>query len=92
MASAPVSNEPTVMPPAVPIPKDLEKGTADSLDRSATPSEHDVEKQEPQSPEKPSDQTEYPPAREVFVIMMGLYMAMFLTALVSCLLSMPHHL
>lgn len=82
MPSAAVSNKSTVIPPEVAVPRDLEKGAAESLNGSATPSEQDVEKQEPQSPENPSDETVYPPAREVFIIMMSLYLAMFLTSLV----------
>ena len=89
MASAVVSNESTVTTPAASVHKDLEKGGAESLDGSATPSEHDVEKHASQSPEQPGDETEYPPAREVFVIMMALYMAMFLTALVPSPLLRP---
>ena len=85
-----MASDPTVKPPHVSVEKDLEEASTPTDGQSLKKSvEKDLEKQtsnaidEVLEPNKADDETVYPPFREVIVIVLGLYCAMFLLALVS---------
>ena len=89
-----MASDPTVEPPHVSVEKGLEKASTPTDGQSLKESiEKDLEKQtsnvtdQVSEPNKADDEPEYPPFREVLIIVLGLYLTMFLLALVSP----PHH-
>lgn len=92
MSSTVVPPEPSAVPPQHEVKQELQRETSprDDGQTSEMSSDKDLEKQSPDATESPSDATKpddehvYPPTRKVIVIMVGLYLAMFLMALVSC--------
>ena len=78
-----------VAPTGLPASTTIEKETPDSAS-SQTQVEFDGEKQDTDSLEKGENENEYPPTREVVIIMLALYLTMFLMALVSVPWSKAH--
>lgn len=81
---------PAMNPPILKTEKSLHEGSSPADSQSVAESlKGDVEKQTPNStasgaePSKSDDASTYPPTREALPIMLALYLAMFLTALVS---------